>query len=334
MFRALVFAATALAAEGLHFHIDELKPPQPTQAPRAHASKSVFILGCSVDRYAVEWFCGHYEKFMRVACTDQQRDLAMGFVFHPGVGYNGDLQPPFYNRTRYGNIKSSVIGEGDKSLFEQSMRMVGEQYPDMVIVDSSLWDLANWANIDRRGDPTPERLQQWCDRDLPNMLKQVKRTFNKSRVIFRTAPFTARFIPMGITGVSLFSNEGIKSMRHCVKKKTKGGMLFGKYPVIDYFSLLESFLPVDMHGQRIKNQSLWNQSLWQADGYHPSKEPARLYINDILRLMDLPPVEEKDWAQKALEPAKIPPVPAKQRRMQEPQTLLEAEGMMRRLFDP
>jgi len=300
MFRALALAALATAAEALQADGLLHQQVQTTTARpkhvRSHASKSVLILGCSVDRYAVEWFCGHFESFLHVACTDKKRDLAMGFVFHPGVGYHGDLKPPFYNRTRYGNITSSIIGRGQEALFEHSERMVGERFPNMVVVDSSLWDLANWASRDGRDEPSPKRLQQWCDHDLGRLMYQVQRSYNKSRIVFRTAPITAK--PHRVEGVEQFSEAAIEFMHQCVKAKSRSGKLFGTFDVIDYHRLVDQLMPKNKSGKMMKDATQW-----LLDGYHPNKEPARLYINEILRLIDKPPVAAKDWAQKDPQPA-------------------------------
>lgn len=305
LLRLAALAASVLAAAGLQ--VTDLKPPRLTQAARAHASRSVLILGSSVDRMAVEWFCGQYENFLRVACADRARDLAVGFVFHPGVGYRGDMQPPFYNRTKYGNIASSIIGEGREALLKHSLRMIGERQPDMVVVDTSLWDLVVWASIDKTGDPSEARLRQWCDHDMPNLLHRVWGAFSASRIVFRTAPTTARPIWLKPEGVPQFSDRGIEAMYDCVRRNSVKGKLFGKFDVIDYHGIVDELgykhlpAPGGQRSARVKDQEMWLH-----DGYHPNKEPARRYMNEILRLMNLPAVQAADWAQADPVPAPIP----------------------------
>jgi len=121
-----------------------------------------------------------------VKCTDKERGLAVGFWFHPGVGINGDLQPPFFNESRYGNGLQNPISD-TRGLSKLSIEFLGEQSPDLVVVESSLWDLATWASWGYK-NVTDERLSQWGRSDLRKLLHRVSETFNKSRIVFRNAP--------------------------------------------------------------------------------------------------------------------------------------------------
>merc|ERR1719188_2244823 len=67
------------------------------------------------------------------------------------------------------------------------MSMPGDQFPDMVVVESSLWDLFTWASVGLK-NVTKERLHQWGDRDLRHLMARVSETFPQSRIVFRTAP--------------------------------------------------------------------------------------------------------------------------------------------------
>jgi len=64
----------------------------------------------------------------------------------------------------------------------------------------------------------------------------------------------------------------------------RNGKLYGKYEVIDYSQIMDDL---------IQERGADDPSLWLKDGYHPSAEPSRRYLNEIFRLMDLATVEKK-----------------------------------------
>jgi len=103
--------------------------------------------------------CGKVDQSYRVGYYDKERELSIGFVFHPGVGINGDLQPPFYNRTQWGCGIGQPMSAEVTSLYKWSVGMVGEQFPDV-----------GAKNV------TAERLHQWGVRDQRNLLEGVSGT--------------------------------------------------------------------------------------------------------------------------------------------------------------
>lgn len=203
---------------------------------------------------------------------------------------NGDLRPPFYNKTRYGSHVEQPISSSQK-LYTWSKGMVKDQFPDMVVVDSSLWDLATWASWSAMS-VTEERLRQWGDSDLKNLLARVSKTFHKSRVVFRTPPavYKTKLLRSESTGnilnVGVFSPDGVQRMYSELKKHVINGSLYGKYEVLDYNKIM---------GDLIKERGFVDPQLWLKDGYHPGKEPSRRYVNQILQLMNMTAVEKKDW---------------------------------------
>jgi hypothetical protein len=265
MIRACCLAACAAVASGL------------TQARRS--TRSVFFLGSSVDRMAVENFCGKADKFYRVGCKNEKRDLAIGFWFQPGVGINGDLKPPFYNRTRYPKIENHI---GDNALLQKDSKgIVGELSPDMVVVDSLLWDMATWASWSGK-NVTEERVRQWGSHDLKYLLTRVSEAFPASRVVFRNAPtvYKSKFIE---NGIAVISADGINMMNSELVRHLINGKLYGKYQVVDYHKIMNDL---------IKERGFVDPSLWLKDGYHPRGEPSRRYMNQILQLMNMTTVEE------------------------------------------
>jgi len=278
MFRPICLAACTAVVSGLI-------QPLTQNMPR---TRSVLILGSSVDRYATENFCGKADKFYRVKCTDKDRGLAVGFWFHPGVGINGDLQPPFFNESRYGAGLRNPISDR-RGLSKLSIQLLGEQSPDLVVVESSLWDLATWASWGFK-NVTDERLSQWGDSDLRKLLHRVSETFNKSRIVFRNAPtvYKTRFLINSNThqysDVAVSSADAIYKMNHELHKHLRNGKLYGKFEVINYNKIMDDL---------IKERGFRDPSLWLKDGYHPSGEPSKRYFNKILELMNMTTVAEK-----------------------------------------
>jgi len=281
MIRVGCLGACAAVASGLHADTGAL-----TQL--RGSNHSVLILGCSVDRNAVEAFCGKVDKFYRVGCYDEKRRLNIGFSFHPGVGINGDLRPPFYNRTQWGSSIRQIISEQEE-LHRCSARMVGELSPDVVVVDSSLWDLSTWASWGMQ-NVTADRVQQWGKHDLRNELARVSEAYNQSRIVFRTAPavYRTKWVTsdagLEYRDIAAISNEGIRMMQMELRKHFIDGKLYGKYEVIDYNQIMVKL---------VKERGFIDPSLWLKDGYHPGAEPSRIYLNEILRLMNLATVEQK-----------------------------------------
>jgi len=274
MIRACCLAALAAAASGLK------------QARRSN--HSVFFLGSSVDRMAVENFCGKEDKFYRVGCRNEKRELAIGFWFHPGVGINGDLQPPFYNRTRFPDVQNIIR---DKTLLQKNCRAImGDIFPDMVVVDSLLWDMATWASWGLK-NVTEERVRKWGDHDLHLLLTRVSEAFPTSRVVFRTAPTVhhPKFLnepELRNLNIAVISAEGVNMMNSELGRHMTEGKLYGQYQMVDYSGIMNELL---------EERGFADPSLWLKDGYHPSREPSRRYMNEVLRLMDMTTVEEEDW---------------------------------------
>merc|ERR1740138_704772 len=103
----------------------------------------------------------------------------MGFIFHPGVGYNGTLHHPFHSS--YSTRPEAYVGAyGTGAILKwhansTSWAMLGGP-PDLVVVDSSLWDLAVWREQDKTQVST-KRVKAWCQHDLPLLLETVAETF-------------------------------------------------------------------------------------------------------------------------------------------------------------
>jgi len=285
MIPAICLAACAAVASGLTQPVTQIVPRLP----------SVLILGSSVDRYATEIFCKKDEKFFRVQCIDHERGLNVGFWFHPGVGLTGDLTQPFYNNTKYGAKLSNPIANKSE-LIKLSIRFMGHEFPDLVVVDSSLWDIATWTSQTGK-NMTDERLKQWGETDLVKLLFRVSEAFPKSRIVFRTAPTvydTKTFVTHDgrkHEDVAVFSPDSVYKMNNELYKHIYGpkagagaGKLYGKFEVLYYNKIMNAL---------IKERGFRDPTLWLKDGYHPCPEASKRYFNKILQLMNMTTVEEK-----------------------------------------
>lgn len=260
-------------------------------------SRRVLILGCSVDRYAINYFCGARESPMTLredinipgkgdfkarSCDDPTRDTSFMYMLLPGTGYNGSLQAPFF--TGFEPSTLPVVNE-------IAPAFAGAR-PDLVVVDSSLWDLANWQIVDGGGDAAhldvAKHVQEWCARALPTLMGAVAGAFPRSRVVFRTAPATFA----NCSSKKAFSNgsdghvcwhPGVDLLHECVMDSLSEGRLLGRYDVIDYYKIMadlwKTFVP---------------KKLYRSDGYHPGSFPAIRYFNEILALLGLDSVPDPD----------------------------------------
>jgi len=292
MIRAGCLAACAAVASGL--------------AMQRRSAHSVFFLGSSVDRYAVADFCGtDGKKFYRLNCVNEERDLAVGFRAHPGVGMNGDFQPPFWNHT-YPIVEHSDVSSSQelRKGIMGIMNMKGEEFPDMIVVESSLWDLFTWASWGVK-NVTKERLQQWGRRDLKHFMARVSETFPQSRIVFRTAPrvhhtlFLKVILKDGFKSttvdypdIAVVSVKTIDWMKHEVDKHMQNGKLYGLYEVVDYYRIMNELI----------EERGFDPSLWMKDGVHPSRVASRPYMNEILQLMQVATVSHKDWGRRVETP--------------------------------
>lgn len=269
----------------------------------------ILLLGCSLDRNAVFGFCEHHGDHNMTYtttrplnsswCRSSELNVRMSYVFHPGVGVNGDLdEPSFSNGPSTGQILKHFAKEA-------SMVMLKAE-PTLIVVDSSLWDLASWNVGPLHGhteswvythtpiakNVTKERVQQWCEHDLLTLLSEVSAIFNTSRIVFRTAPTILR-------DNFKFRKADIELLYNCINSiRTQDNKLFGKYDIIDYHEIIQK--QIDRHVTGLFNFQ---------DGYHPTGYPSELYINDILLHVGLkmpdPPEPKPDEGNKAEVKAKI-----------------------------
>jgi len=248
--------------------------------------QSVLILGSSVDRYAIhdnypgESFIHDAENLQHNIVHDLSRNVSIAVLQHPGVGLNGDLDAPFWNPYLPRPLPKTYepTWQVIKYAPEFGRRVFGANPPGLVVVETSLWDLAGWWQITGH-QATPERLEQWCDKDLPFLLKAVTDVFSQSRVVFRTAPQVAPW------STERWTQKNFEAMHQCVERRSAGtGEVFEHVGVIDYHEIMDELLLRKSSGEEL--------GLWKRDGYHPADLPSRLYLNQIFKLLGVPPLED------------------------------------------
>jgi hypothetical protein len=255
--------------------------------------RRVLLLGCSLDREALLTFCdGQGDKtgvpVETAWCFNKELNARAGYIFHPGVGENGDLHLPVAQARGLstGSILKNYAGNSSLSMLNGN--------PHLVVVDSSLWDLFVWrlgtSGARDKAPPEPKpvtagRVQQWCQHDLPLLMRRASEIFPTSRIAFRTAPTIAHTPKITIDHRSYekFEKQEVEMLYQCIRSSTENGMLFGKYEIIDYHAIVEKLIDRDL------------PHLFRKDGYHPSWYPSALYFNEILRRVGLNPQDPPEW---------------------------------------
>jgi len=273
--------------------------------------QSVLILGSSVDRNALadsypnvlnpEQYSFTVDKvpIQHNVVNDPARSVSLAVLQHPGVGLNGDLEAPFWkpgwkikNRSdvqrRPAGTHADQAGKPYKWKYKPTSKvityaphfaqLVFGKAPDLVVVETSLWDLSTWWQLTGH-QATPGRLEQWCNKDLPLLLKAVTDAFPETRVVFRTAPTVA---PMTF---ERWTHDDFQALYKCVERRSAGtGEVFEHVGVIDYHDIMDELI--------VRKSSGENLSLWLEDGYHPRSLPGRLYLNQIFKLIGVPLLED------------------------------------------
>jgi hypothetical protein len=308
----------------LHIHVatslSQIHLPEPA-ANKMTMGRSKFqtalIIGSSVDRYALssnyphQAFTFKIDPHQHSVVYDKGRNVGMAILQHAGVGLHGDLNCPCWNpglahataQTREDHKDERPVGTAMENPSEAHWRFfptwnvinhapdfskmaLGSSTPDLVVVETSLWDLAGWwQNSGHRA--TPERLEQWCDKDLPYLLKNVSAVFPQSRILFRTAPKVA------LSSTQKWTQENFEAMHDCVLRRSAGtGQVYERVGVIDYYDIMEKLITSSAKSHL--------EDLWRPDGYHPAQMPGRLYLNEIFKLLGVQPLEAPDESRRLL----------------------------------
>lgn len=242
----------------------------------------VLILGCSLDIYALNYFCkaanapviGYtrnpgnevYEPGNFAYCN--MGGLILAYSFHPGSS-----GPPYFEACDK-VLHGPCSGTRTEYLVQQSVTKVFTTFgkaPSAIVVDSSLWDAANWWAQDGK-PPEPylvpaARLTYWCTKEFPSLINAVHAISPTSRLAFRTAP---RVEPAFGYGHSM---HNIDAMNNCYRISSLSSL--AAYHLVDYNMLVEMFL----QSQGIPGQP----KEFYEDPFHPGVIPSVLYIDWVLQ---------------------------------------------------
>lgn len=224
-------------------------------------NKLVWFLGCSIDQHAIKAACGHAnapligDEFRHCYC--QFDNWTLVYSFHPGA-----TPPPYYSGTGFGMI-TETTDETMRSRLKEMNTTFGK-LPDATVVDSSIWDIANWwqrtPSTPRKAGWALESIDHWCHDLIPNFLKSVQDANPHSHVAFRSPPpaFNNQW-----KGWSQDLHENLGTMTSCLRKSAGDKhMLFGKYPFIDYSQVVLS--TGNTLGGSLRS--------WYKDDIHPGPE--------------------------------------------------------------
>lgn len=278
-----------------------LRIQAPVQAEQESAN--ILLLGSSVDRAAADYFCAHgktkpkHDAIFSKPPTgyNRARSCSMGgitlaYMFHPGAG-----SPPYW---LHNNLKHHTGGAQEQHLLTQDIvtldavnytQRVFNSNPSLIVVESSLWDLAKWWDASGKPDmnngtyvPPHTQIQNWCSHEIPELLSWVDAAFPGSRIAFRTPP-TVQYKGMGE------SSENIELMQQCILGHTQGSRVYGKYDLIDYHGIMDDLI-------KQGKDNLW------LDNRHPGPEASHAYIDAMLKMLQLGPLQGPTVKQPPFQP--------------------------------
>jgi hypothetical protein len=215
---------------------------------------TVLLLGSSVDRYALNYFCQSVDggQFYTDAkftiplvrsnpvsiCSIPQRNLKIAYMFIPGSG-----PPPYWgcgssspllcgNHTAADDVQHATTDDiVDIDARDLATRALGTLAPTFVVVESSLWDLGRWWI--NAGQPpmetysAPEHdMERWCKEEVPQLVERARRAFPSSKVLFRTPPVV-------ITNNGGQTPEALERMTECIRTRLRQDALFDYHQLVD-----------------------------------------------------------------------------------------------------
>jgi len=266
------FGDTAIPKLPAQVKINSTKLNSPASEVAANRSKLVWFLGSSIDQYAVKDACEHAgaaiigDEFTHFYCKFDS--LTLVYTFHPGASPG-----PYYAGTGFGPIYTTTE-EKMKFRLKEMERTFGK-FPDATIVESSIWDVANWWQNSGEPEiwPTPHKLiDTWCHSTIPAFLDMVQKANPNGRIAFRT-PSPA--FDNDWRGWARVIDESTDEMAKCLRKSAGKGHLLpgGKYPLIDYHLVVEST------GKALRGEL----RDWYRDDIHPGPELGMAEVSAALK---------------------------------------------------
>jgi len=250
-------------------------------------SRVVLFFGCSLDIYALDYFCKaanapvigftrtpgntNFEAGNFAYC--KIGGLVLAYSFSPG----SSGQPYFPECDKV--LKGPCAQVTSQLLIQQSIAKVVANFgmpPTAIVMDSSLWDVASWWLRD--GYPPepyvapPTHLAKFCHQDFPGLLQWIKMASPTSGVAFRTAPRVEFMKGYG------HSMKNINSINECFRQSSMSNLM--AFKMIDYNSIVELI---------IARQGGLASSFYE-DAFHPAVLPSVIYVDWVLQWAKTLPV--------------------------------------------
>jgi hypothetical protein len=238
-------------------------------------SELILILGCSLDIYAIGYFCSSatglpMEHFVNSApigylvyCNVGHFTIA--YAFHPGAS------PPPYSQ-EYNAFLGST--QDIVSRTKNDVMVKFGRAPTAIVVDASLWDVANWWQ--KVGKPAypyilpSAYVQQWCNKDVPELLTFVAAVYPNTPIAFRTPPTV--FSNPNSFGLSPLT---VEEMVHCVelhRTAWDANKIYGTFNLLDYHHFVDNTL----------GTAGGAASQYYRDSLHPGAQLSLTYMNSVL----------------------------------------------------
>lgn len=157
-------------------------------------------------------------------------------------------------------------------------RTLGTDAPNIVVVESSLWDLVKWWEWS--GSPPMDKyetpnlnIQAWCTQEMPDLLKRVRQQFPSSQVLFRTPPTVEEIEHPVMHGET---PEAIESLAKCIHAQLREDEVF------DYRQLVDDL--IGQASELVRNNPRVNPArlIFSSDGRHPGKCAGIKYFHALL----------------------------------------------------
>jgi hypothetical protein len=241
----------------------------------------ILLFGCSLDVQAIGHFCQaatgvpmgtivNSAPFGYLA-TCSVGGVTLAYSFHPGASAPPYYVLPGFDPTPLGTTKE-ILHRSHHDILVKFGRE-----PSAIVVDASLWDIANWwGKIGRPPYPYNAELalpymQQWCNSDVPALLTEVAKVYPNSAIAMRTAP-TVLPPEGGIPDVTGRNPVLIDTMVNCLEHhRNPSGLVYGRFSLIDYHQFVDGTL---QHAGAIA-------SSYYADSLHPGAELSLIYVNNV-----------------------------------------------------
>ncbi|CAD7976865.1 unnamed protein product [Amoebophrya sp. A25] len=250
------------------------KSPNISRIANRLSGKVLLLLGCSVDRMVQDSFCRDVKREPEYYFQPGKEDVrgapnvqvckAPGnfTTMHVHIPGSAPCQP-YYKP--YVEDTPLLLNFASKQIYE-----VMRKHPDMIIVDSSLWDVVRWWVADPRksiatqkiGGPA-DRIKTWCSVEVPQLLNWTRIAFPESSILFRTG------VPVNGPGYHGMHSSVIQSMNECLWNHASEGFLQGRFLVFPYYEIVKTL------------QESGNRGLY-LDQLHPGRYASQIYLSFAL----------------------------------------------------